>query len=230
MYPQYVMPEFKTNPMQAVASGCGGFPQPLTSGGVKAVGTIVFSANPTDGDTLSLNGVTVTFGAAGDVAVVTSLAQTLTDLAAFLQASVDPLISVATYTVDTTTLTITYDTYAAAANLYAIDVTGLTAAPTSNDATLLGGFDLVNLSLETDVNQVVLTQAVDQYFVLPDGIEGQRKFIYAKTLSGAGTAIITPTNLTGGTTMTFDTVGEYAELRFINGSWLPVNVSAGVVA
>ena len=62
----------------------------------------------------------------------------------------------------------------------------------------------------------VVTTGVDA-LTLADGLEGQRKFIVMKTDGGAGT--LTPTNLGNGTTITFDDVGDSADLLFTNASW-----------
>lgn len=52
---------------------------------------------------------------------------------------------------------------------------------------------------------------------LADGDEGQRKFIVMITDNGAGT--LTPSNLGNGSTVTFDDVGDSADLLFTNGAW-----------
>lgn len=52
---------------------------------------------------------------------------------------------------------------------------------------------------------------------LADGVSGQRKYIVMIADGGAGT--LTPTNLGNGTTITFDDVGDSADLLFTNGAW-----------
>jgi hypothetical protein len=52
---------------------------------------------------------------------------------------------------------------------------------------------------------------------LADGVEGQRKIIKMKTDGGDGT--LTPANLADGSTITFDAVGETAELIFADSEW-----------
>lgn len=52
---------------------------------------------------------------------------------------------------------------------------------------------------------------------LADGAAGQRKFIVMTSDGGAGT--LTPTNLGNGTTITFDDVGDSADLLFTNSAW-----------
>ena len=52
---------------------------------------------------------------------------------------------------------------------------------------------------------------------LADGVEGQHKSIVMETDGGVGT--LTPTNLGNGSTITFDDVGDSAELLFTNAAW-----------
>ena len=107
-----------------------------------ASGTIVFSAQPANNSTITLNAVPWTFVTGSPTGNQTqigiSLSATLTALASDLNASVVAGLSVATYTADATTLTIIHDTPGVAANAYT-----LAASPTSNGtpsyATLRGG-------------------------------------------------------------------------------------------
>lgn len=78
------------------------------------------------------------------------------------------------------------------------------------------------ISVLTEPTQVSLTQAGNQALTLADGDESQRKLIYMTLKSGAGNAVVTPANLTGGAIITFSAVGQYSELRFINTSWVQV--------
>lgn len=84
------------------------------------------------------------------------------------------------------------------------------------------------LSLATEPSNIAITQATNRALTLADGDETQRKFVYMTVKSGAGNAVLTPANLTGGTTITFDAVGEYAELRFVAGSWAVIATTATV--
>ena len=59
---------------------------------------------------------------------------------------------------------------------------------------------------------------------LVDGAEGQTKFIKMKTDGGDGT--LTPDNLGNGTTITFDDVGDCADLLFTDGTWLMMGGTA----
>lgn len=62
----------------------------------------------------------------------------------------------------------------------------------------------------------IVTTAADA-LTIANGIEGQRKFIIMKTDGGAGT--LTPASLGNGTTITFDDVGDCADLLFTNSAW-----------
>lgn len=120
----------------------GAFGGANSAGAVAATGTIVFSANPVNNSTITLNGVVWTFKAAGAAGPQTnigvSLAATLTQLAIDLNASADGAIDDATYTVDATTLTVTHDTAGAASNAYTLAAGG-TSHGTVSGATLSGG-------------------------------------------------------------------------------------------
>lgn len=76
----------------------------------------------------------------------------------------------------------------------------------------------------TDAGGVTVTESTTfvvtttaSAITLADGVENQEKFIVMKTLSG--TATLTPTNLSNGTTLVFDKVGHSAHLVFIDASW-----------
>lgn len=80
-------------------------------------------------------------------------------------------------------------------------------------AQTLTGAGAVNVT--SSITHVVTTGA--DALTLADGVEGQRKFIVMKTDGGDGT--LTPTNLGNGTTITFDDVGDSADLLFTNAAW-----------
>ena len=76
----------------------------------------------------------------------------------------------------------------------------------------------------TDAGAVTLTESTTflvttgaAAITLADGVENQYKHIVMKTDAGAAT--LTPTNLSNGTTIVFDDVGDSAHLIFIDGSW-----------
>jgi hypothetical protein len=89
-----------------------------------AVGNIMFGANPSNNDTITLGGTVVTFKAAGPVGnqvlIGGTLANTLANLLAFLQASVDANISLASYSVVGSKLYVVYKTTGAGGNAFTL--------------------------------------------------------------------------------------------------------------
>lgn len=88
----------------------------------------------------------------------------------------------------------------------------------------LTGAGAVNI---TTHSTLLVTTAADA-LTLADGAEGQYKFIKMKTDGGDGT--LTPTNLAGGSTITFDAVGDSVLLFFLDGEWNVVGNSGCTVA
>jgi hypothetical protein len=68
---------------------------------VAATGSITFAANPSDGDTITLNGITFTFvdaaPAGNEILIGATLADTLDNAVTALNASADPDVAAATY-------------------------------------------------------------------------------------------------------------------------------------
>lgn len=113
------------------------------TGGVKATGTITVATNPTNSETIIVNGVTVTFKTAvtgsEDVLIGVDAATTAANLRAMLQASTHPSLAVAQYTGSTAATTVTYNDYGTVGNAFTL-VTGTAAAKvTMSGATLTGG-------------------------------------------------------------------------------------------
>ena len=54
---------------------------------------------------------------------------------------------------------------------------------------------------------------------LADGKEGQEMRILMTQHTASGASVVTPTNLNGGATLSFDAVGETATLFFYGGAW-----------
>ena len=236
----YVRQTFKTESWPAIAKGCTGFPSNLPEGGTQASGTVTFADNPTASDTLTLNGVYVEFtaspsdattaGTVGDpllINIKVSLDLTLDEMISILNnGSAPAAIQVATYTENgATVLTITYDTNTYDGNLYTL----VSSADTVSAATLEGGQGTGYISLTTENNEITLSQATDQDFILADGVAFQHKTIVL-TAKGAGSAVITPDNFTDGTTITLDTVNDYVKLEFIVDAWKVVGTSVATIA
>lgn len=107
--------------------------------GEVAAGNITFSANPTNGQTITLNGTVWTFvsgAAAGNQTHIgSSLGNTMAALAGDLNASVLGTLTVAGYTSTTTQLRINYKTFGTAGNSYSLAA----SAATPSGGTLSGG-------------------------------------------------------------------------------------------
>ncbi len=106
---------------------------------VPATGSIVFSVNPSDGDTITLNSVVWTFkstvSAPDETAIFPTLDQTLSQLVLDLNASADALLTVATYSATLTDLDIVYDTPGTGGNAYTLAA----SVATPSSGTLTGG-------------------------------------------------------------------------------------------
>ena len=115
----------------------------VQTGGALATGTWTPTGNPTNGQTVVLNGSTVTFKAAApnaannEVLLGATVALTLTALAAFLLASTDINLRLATYSVSATVLTATAFAKGVVGNSYTLAVGTATGAVSA--ATLTGG-------------------------------------------------------------------------------------------
>lgn len=84
-----------------------------------------------------------------------------------------------------------------------------------------GAVDIVNAN-----TLIVTTGAATS--TLANGAEGQDKFIKFKT--DGGDMVLTPTNLQGGTTITFNDAGDFIYLRFLDGKWNIITNSGCTVA
>lgn len=103
-------------------------------------------------------------------------------------------------------------------------VTALAAGRVQSNSIGLG--DAINLEAETTA--INASGADDNEFDLPAGDEGQEITLYLASKADAGGAVINGA-FVGGTTITFDTVGEYAKLKFLGASWAPMH-NTGVLA
>jgi hypothetical protein len=96
-----------------------------TDAGVAATGDITFTVNPSAGHTITINGVVWTFVASGATTAQTnigaSLTLTLTQLATDLNASVNPLVTPATYSnVSGTKLGVVFDIVGGTGNAFTL--------------------------------------------------------------------------------------------------------------
>ena len=117
----------------------------LVTDGVKATGTITVTTQPTNGQTVTVNGKTVTFRTVPvgplDVAIGATVAATAANLQNVLDSSFDGAVAAAEYTVAGAVVTATYDLRGLAGNTFTL-VTGTAGASvTMSGATLTGGLD-----------------------------------------------------------------------------------------
>ncbi len=155
-----------------------------TNAALFASGSITFSANPTAGDTITLNGVLWTFVAGAPVGHQTqikgTLALTLTQLAADLTSSVNPALTVASYSATATVLNIAYDTEGTTGNSYTLAASAATTSATS----LFGG----NVSYPSfDLDRITDTDWVLTEFSAASSIAAPASCtVTASTASGGG--------------------------------------------
>jgi len=114
--------------------------------GRQATGTLTFDVNPTDTETIAVNGVTFTFvaGASTSTNVNIKATKELTagEFVVVLNASVNASVSVATYSLVTNVVTVAYDIYGADGNAFTLaDSSG--GNVTRSGATLTGGSNTV---------------------------------------------------------------------------------------
>lgn len=144
-----------------------------TGEGVDAHGTVTFTGAGTAADTLTLNGVAITFVASGptgnQVLIGGSAAATAANLQTFLQNSANSLLTVASYSTVGAVLTITYKTVGTGGNAYSM-VKSSTAI-TLSASTLLGGLVPSSVGFATagggtDISaQLKLTSATAQALI-----------------------------------------------------------------
>ena len=105
-----------------------------------------------------------------------------------------------------------------------LDVSGLSIK--SQTPQILTGAGAVDITSE--VTHLV-TGGVGDALTLADGAEGQSKVVVTKTeTTGGDTSVITPDHLGNGSTITFDEVGDCAELMFTNSAWHMIGGTAAL--
>lgn len=117
----------------------------LVSDGVVATGTITITTQPTTGQTITVNGQTVTFktAAAGplEVTIGANASATAANLTNVLNASSVPAIAAANYSVLAAVVTVNYDLRGTVGNAFTLATGTAAAAVTMSGATLTGGTD-----------------------------------------------------------------------------------------
>jgi len=231
--------EYISNPIPELRAGKTGSPETITNGGTQASGGVTYALIQVANDTVTLNGIYARYTAAasdatkagtvGDpllINIKASLTLTLDEAAIVLNAAAHAALIVATYSNSGgTVLAVSYDTNGVVGNTYTL---AASAGGTVSAATLTGGQNNVAVSLLTENTNISLTQATDQDLTLADGEEFQNKCILMIAKAGAGNAVLTPANLAGGTTITYDTDKDYSILKFMDGEWYQVAGTATV--
>jgi hypothetical protein len=117
------------------------------TGGVQATGTMTIATQPTDGQTVKINGATVTFKAANpnaannEVLIGSSASATATNLAAAINATTSGALTAVTAAAASATVTLTSVMKGSLGNSIAIATGTAGASVTVSAATLTGGVD-----------------------------------------------------------------------------------------
>jgi hypothetical protein len=131
-----------------------------TTGGTVATGTITVTTNPLTGDTIIVNGVTLTFKTAAalptEVTIGAAAANTAANLAAVLNASTLPGLAAASYSAAAAVVTVKYGNQlvygtagnpSADGNAFTLNAGTAGAKVTMSGATLAGGADATSRSV-----------------------------------------------------------------------------------
>jgi hypothetical protein len=178
-------------------------------GATTVEGAFTELASNTNGEGASIIGVEDAAGNFAGADVEACLAEIISDLAATTSGNGASLVGVED---SAGNLTAT-DVEAALAEIFTSLADPTKVLIHGGTPQTLTGAGAVNLTTATTW---IVTTGADA-LTLADGTEGQRKFIVMKTDGGAGT--LTPSNLGNGTTITFDDVGDSADLLFTNSAW-----------
>lgn len=83
------------------------------------------------------------------------------------------------------------------------------------------------VSADKVVTTITMTQSANIALTLADPTyDGQLKIIHLISKSGSGNAVVTPTNLAIGSTLTLDTAKDSAVLEFVDAEWVFVGGGA----
>lgn len=207
---------------------------------VSASGFITFAANPANGDTVTMNGTVWTFvtvlSGASQTVIQPTLAQTLTQLAADLNASADANITPATYSATPTVLNVVYDTPGAGGNAYTLAASVAVrsgANLTGGTATGIGTLSVTTPGVYTAIPAGgTMTQTATSAGGTGASFQTAVFGPHALTVSNPGAYTVPPVNpasqssTTGiGVGATF-TITYGATPPFANGDWVAI---AGVV-
>jgi hypothetical protein len=106
--------------------------------------------------------------------------------------------------------------------------TSVATGPVFGTVQSLSGAGAVNI---TTLTTAFTSTATGNALTLANGAAGQLKtIVYVAEAAGGDTGILTPANLGGGTTITFNAVGDSVTLQFIGADWWVIGLRGAVVA
>jgi hypothetical protein len=113
-------------------------------------------------------------------------------------------------------------------NIGVATATSIATGPVFGSVQNLSGPGAVNL---TTLTTAFTSTGVGDALTLADGTAGQIKtIVYVAQTGGTDTGILTPANLGGFTTITFNNPGESVQLQFLGTQWFVVSAFGAVVA
>jgi hypothetical protein len=206
---------------KAASLAAGNYQDKLVQGSRQAIGSVAFAGQPAANDTVTINGTVFTFVAAGaagnQVNIAASLTLTIDALCTALNASAVAAVAKATYAnVAGTSMSVTHDAAGAEGNDFTLAESG--ANISVSGATLEDGVTADTIDLSAETYGLVTQEGAATAFSLPSGNEGQEVTLYLHTKGTGSNAVVTGV-FTGGTTLTFDTAGEFIKGKFLNGTW-----------
>jgi hypothetical protein len=106
--------------------------------------------------------------------------------------------------------------------------TSVATGPVFGTIQSLSGAGAVNI---TTLTTAFTSTATGNALTLANGAAGQLKtIVYVAEAAGGDTGVLTPANLGGGTTITFNAVGDSVTLQFIGADWWVIGLRGAVVA
>jgi hypothetical protein len=106
--------------------------------------------------------------------------------------------------------------------------TSVATGPVFGTVQSLSGAGAVNI---TTLTTAFTSTAAGNALTLANGAAGQLKtIVYVAEAAGGDTGVLTPANLGGGTTITFNAVGDSVTLQFIGADWWVIGLRGAVVA
>lgn len=212
------------HPGLSVALASGRVNDASPGGSRAASGSITYAGNLSAGHTLVINGTPFTCMASGATGnqfnVGGSLSATLDAIVAVLNASAVADVAKATYSKggSNDALLVAHDAEGSAGNDFTLGVTG---SGTVSGPKLTGGLDADKLG-DAEMRYLVTVAGAANYWDLPAGDEGQEQTFFFKTKGSGANAVVRGTFAGAATTATFDSVGDYVKLKWMNGAWVAI--------